>query len=602
MAGKWGRNARTGAWQLLSLFMAALLALALAGEALAKDKEAEWWDMKWKFRRKVTIDPAAAGLAGEVQDAPLLVRLHAGVFDFPDAQQKGEDLRFVAQDGKTVLEHRIESYDPIDNLAFAWVKLPRLAASQQFIWLYYGNAEVQPPADTGKVYEPGYVGVFNLGESEGLPQDATAYKHGVKEFTGGQGLPGLIGKGVALNGVSDKLVLNAAPSLDFTKGLTFSAWVRLAAQPVDSVLLTLGEGGLTVALRPAGLHVTAALSDGSVLENDIPAQIAPGEWKNVGLVYTPARSIALFVDGAKAGEMALPLGLIGIKGEVTVGASVKGDRFLAAELDELQLSALPRPENFLKFVAAAQGPKEGLMAFGEGESGLKLGVLGQYLLYLGVVSANLSLDGWVIIALTLLMGLVCWLVIITKTIGLAQNDKINQEFLEAYDELEVADLLSLREEEGSFPNCSLFNLYKLGADELHERLGSEKGSVKNRLALPAMQKIVESGFVRESKRLNANLIVLTLSVAGAPFLGLLGTVYGVMNTFAALTLAGEANLTAIAPGMASALATTIIGLVVAIPALFAYNFLFVKVRDITADMSVFADRLQQNAEEFWEGA
>jgi biopolymer transport protein ExbB len=104
-------------------------------------------------------------------------------------------------------------------------------------------------------------------------------------------------------------------------------------------------------------------------------------------------------------------------------------------------------------------------------------------------------------------------------------------------------------------------------------------------------------FVRETKRINSYLIFLTLTIAGAPFLGLLGTVWGVMTTFAALALAGEANLAAIAPGMASALATTVAGLIIAIPALFGYNFLVMKVKDITADMSVFIDRFVQRSEE-----
>jgi biopolymer transport protein ExbB len=85
------------------------------------------------------------------------------------------------------------------------------------------------------------------------------------------------------------------------------------------------------------------------------------------------------------------------------------------------------------------------------------------------------------------------------------------------------------------------------------------------------------------------MFIINMSVAGGPFLGLLGTVWGVMNTFASLAEAGEANLTAIAPGVASALACTLAGLLVAIPALFASIYITGRVRDMNADMNVFID-------------
>jgi len=85
------------------------------------------------------------------------------------------------------------------------------------------------------------------------------------------------------------------------------------------------------------------------------------------------------------------------------------------------------------------------------------------------------------------------------------------------------------------------------------------------------------------------MFIINMSVAGGPFLGLLGTVWGVMNTFASLAEAGEANLTAIAPGVASALACTLAGLLVAIPSMFASIYITGRVRDMNADMNVFMD-------------
>jgi biopolymer transport protein ExbB len=95
--------------------------------------------------------------------------------------------------------------------------------------------------------------------------------------------------------------------------------------------------------------------------------------------------------------------------------------------------------------------------------------------------------------------------------------------------------------------------------------------------------------VFEVQRLNSQMVLLTIAVAGGPFIGLFGTVVGVMIVFAAIAASGDVNINAIAPGVAAALAATVMGLLVAIPALFGYNYLTSKIKSTIADMRVFAD-------------
>ena len=90
---------------------------------------------------------------------------------------------------------------------------------------------------------------------------------------------------------------------------------------------------------------------------------------------------------------------------------------------------------------------------------------------------------------------------------------------------------------------------------------------------------------------------MTIAIAGGPFLGLLGTVVGVMITFAVIAASGNVDINSIAPGIAAALLATVAGLAVAIPALFAYNYLLVQIKDIQADMRVFADEFLAMLEE-----
>ena len=92
------------------------------------------------------------------------------------------------------------------------------------------------------------------------------------------------------------------------------------------------------------------------------------------------------------------------------------------------------------------------------------------------------------------------------------------------------------------------------------------------------------------------MIVLSTAVAGGPFIGLLGTVWGVMETFAGIAKANQASLTAMAPGVAGALIATVTGLLVAIPAMFAYNFMVTTIRHITQELDGFATRYANQIE------
>ena len=83
------------------------------------------------------------------------------------------------------------------------------------------------------------------------------------------------------------------------------------------------------------------------------------------------------------------------------------------------------------------------------------------------------------------------------------------------------------------------------------------------------------------------MIILSTAVAGEPFIGLLGTVWGVMETFSGIAMVQAASLTAMAPGVAGALIATVVGLFVAIPAMVAYNYMITLVRAITQELDNF---------------
>jgi biopolymer transport protein TolQ len=115
-----------------------------------------------------------------------------------------------------------------------------------------------------------------------------------------------------------------------------------------------------------------------------------------------------------------------------------------------------------------------------------------------------------------------------------------------------------------------------------------------------VKRTLERAVAQEALRLESGLILLAIAVSGAPFLGLLGTVWGVMSAFGHVAMkaaaGGKADLATMAPGVAAALVTTVAGLLVAIPSMFGYNWLVHHLRVFTVELDNFAQELASKME------
>jgi len=131
-------------------------------------------------------------------------------------------------------------------------------------------------------------------------------------------------------------------------------------------------------------------------------------------------------------------------------------------------------------------------------------------------------------------------------------------------------------------------VYAAGYRELRSQLAAANPHARIK-SLNAVTSSMQQASSDEVRKVEKWMPWLATTGSVTPFIGLFGTVWGVMNTFASLAESGEANLSAIAPGVASALACTMAGLVVAIPALFASSFLTGQMKDMNADLNVFID-------------
>lgn len=202
-------------------------------------------------------------------------------------------------------------------------------------------------------------------------------------------------------------------------------------------------------------------------------------------------------------------------------------------------------------------------------------------------------EGKITIGALLILSLFSWTIIITKFRQLYIARKWAKKFFAAYNA--TRDPLDIKRNAGDFEGAPAYQLYNRGADELDYHLKNNAVTVNEQqrissASFDAVKVTLEEAAAAEAMTLERGMIVLSTAVAGGPFIGLLGTVWGVMETFAGIARANSASLTAMAPGVAGALIATVVGLLVAIPAMFAYNFMVTTIRGITQELDGFASR------------
>jgi len=208
-------------------------------------------------------------------------------------------------------------------------------------------------------------------------------------------------------------------------------------------------------------------------------------------------------------------------------------------------------------------------------------------------------EGKVTIALLAVVSLVSWTVIITKPRQLYRAHRATRRFLAAY--REAREPLTLFRDKQAFDGAPAYEVYLTGAGEISYHLDKQPvedaGGLRiSRSAFDYVQVALERAVSAEGIGLERGMIILSTAVAGGPFIGLLGTVWGVMETFSGVAKANAASLTAMAPGVAGALICTVIGLLVAIPAMFAYNFMVTQIRALTQQLDDYASEFATHLE------
>ena len=535
------------------------------------------WNADWTSHKKIAIN--AQGVNPALAGFPVVVRLHSGNFDFSTANLDGSDLRFIAADEKTELKYHIEKYDGVNELAVVWVLIPKLDATDKdaHFWLYSGNEKATASADAKASWDSNTVAAFHFAEKS-LFQDSSATGLVASGEVGVQ-KAALIGEAAVFTG--KPFVIPANTSLKRSAGApyTWSAWIKPASLPQQATLYAQGDAlNLKIDGQKLSLNVGGSTIAGG--------EIKSAAWQHVAFVLEGGKA-SVYINGVAVGAGDTPVA--DAAADIRIGDGYSG------ELDELQIANVARSAAWIKLAASSQGVDSQLLkidesagdeAEGEGETN-----------YIAILINSLTLDAKVVIGILAVMFAISAYVMVQKARLVSATDKDNRKFLSRFQSA-GNDLLNL-DQGPQYPNSTLFKLYSAGLREIRKRETAGQELALSGASMDAIKAAIDADLVRETQRQNAGMVLLTIAISGGPFLGLLGTVVGVMITFAAIAAAGDVNVNAIAPGIAAALLATVAGLAVAIPALFGYNYLASRIKNITISMQIFVDEFVTRAAELY---
>ncbi|MEY4940791.1 MAG: hypothetical protein RIQ93_2526 [Verrucomicrobiota bacterium] len=193
-------------------------------------------------------------------------------------------------------------------------------------------------------------------------------------------------------------------------------------------------------------------------------------------------------------------------------------------------------------------------------------------------------------------SLIAWTIMFGKHYELKRLQLLNESF-----EAHLRDQRTLLDLPESFRNKRTIPYADLFADAVESywraaAIGKERGIENSRARLEHAENALQRALARQTLRYDSSMIFLASIVSGAPFIGLLGTVWGVMEAFSAVAAQKTAGIQQLAPGVSGAMLATIAGLVVAIPSVFGYNLLLGNTRRMTTEIENFASSLADRLE------
>ncbi len=206
-----------------------------------------------------------------------------------------------------------------------------------------------------------------------------------------------------------------------------------------------------------------------------------------------------------------------------------------------------------------------------------------------------TVDKVIVIGLAV-FSLIAWTIMLGKHYELKRLRGFNHSF-----ELHLRDQRTLLDMPESFRHKRVIPYADLFADAVESywraaAISKEHGHEGSRARIEHAENAIQRAIARQTLRYESNMIFLASIVSGAPFIGLLGTVWGVMEAFSAISVQQTAGIQQLAPGVSGAMLATIAGLIVAIPSVFGYNMLLGNTRAMVTELENYASSLADRIE------
>lgn len=198
-----------------------------------------------------------------------------------------------------------------------------------------------------------------------------------------------------------------------------------------------------------------------------------------------------------------------------------------------------------------------------------------------------------------LMGFsaVSWAIMVERYRVITRSESESAAFLSKF--RAGSSLGDLRDAAEKLPHAPAAAIYRAGFRQINAvgnpKLASASGPTRDPIA--SIERVLQRAAAEEQARLERSLPFLATTAAACPFVGLFGTVWGIMSAFHAIGGMGTANLAVVAPGISEALVTTAAGLAAAIPAVIGYNYFVNRIRSIGTRMDNFVADFLTRAEQ-----
>ncbi|HPL63178.1 MAG: protein TolQ [Syntrophales bacterium] len=207
-----------------------------------------------------------------------------------------------------------------------------------------------------------------------------------------------------------------------------------------------------------------------------------------------------------------------------------------------------------------------------------------------------------VLLLLLVFSVVSWAVILMKFKLVRQAERENEQFIESY--MKGTSLSQIAPEANKFRNSTIAEVFRAGYDEL-EKNAKKKGGPRGAegsyeiRGIDSIERALNRASGSEQTRIETALGFLATTGSACPFIGLFGTVWGIMDAFRGIGARGTATLAVVAPGISEALIATAAGLAAAIPAVVFYNYFQNRIRKVMLETDNFSSELLNIIERFY---